>query len=189
MCHPGVSQRGMMEDGLVRPVDEGTGGPLSPILSNLVLDDLDKELARRRSRLAHQQGSGACPVIRRSSKPYATPISSRSVFPESMRPPKPNSVEPPWYGPVCPVVWEGWRREASPYPDQRRIADVADLSLGRLNWADSPPTGAASGVTGTCGIVAVAFRGWTPEYSGRAPLIAPTYDYDTPWMIRRSQPA
>jgi DNA-binding transcriptional regulator YiaG len=35
-----------------------------------------------------------------------------------MRPPKPNSVEPPWYGPVCPVVWEGWRREASPYPDQ-----------------------------------------------------------------------
>ena len=81
------------------------------------------------------------------------------------------------------------RRGASPYPDQRRIADVADLSLGRLNWAVSPPTGAASGVTGTCGIVAVAFRGWTPEYSGRAPLIAPTYDYDTPWIIRRSQPA
>ena len=40
---------GVMEDGLIRPVDEGTpqGGPLSPILSNLVLDDLDKELARR----------------------------------------------------------------------------------------------------------------------------------------------
>ena len=28
-----------------------------------------------------------------------------------------NSIEPPWYGPVCPVVWEGWRREVSPYPD------------------------------------------------------------------------
>ena len=38
-----------------------------------------------------------------------------------MRPPKPNSVEPPWYGPVCPVVWEGWRREASPYPDLTSI--------------------------------------------------------------------
>ena len=38
-----------MEDGLVSPVDEGTpqGGPLSPLLSNLVLDDLDKELTRR----------------------------------------------------------------------------------------------------------------------------------------------
>jgi RNA-directed DNA polymerase len=40
---------GVLENGLVRPVDEGTpqGGPLSPLLSNLVLDDLDKELERR----------------------------------------------------------------------------------------------------------------------------------------------
>src|SRR5271166_6933660 len=35
-----------------------------------------------------------------------------------MRLPKPNSIEPPRYGPVCPVVWEGRRREAPPYPDQ-----------------------------------------------------------------------
>jgi hypothetical protein len=33
-----------------------------------------------------------------------------------------NPVEPPWYGPVRPVVWEGWRREASPYPDLRRVS-------------------------------------------------------------------
>jgi hypothetical protein len=31
--------------------------------------------------------------------------------------PKLNPIEPPWYGPVCPVVWEGWHREVSPYPD------------------------------------------------------------------------
>jgi hypothetical protein len=31
-----------------------------------------------------------------------------------------NPVEPPWYGPVCPVVGEGWHREVSPYPDHRR---------------------------------------------------------------------
>jgi hypothetical protein len=30
------------------------------------------------------------------------------------RPPKLNLIEPPWYGPVCLVVWEGRRREASP---------------------------------------------------------------------------
>ena len=42
-------EAGVMEDGLVRPVDEGTpqGGPLSPLLSNLVLDELDQELERR----------------------------------------------------------------------------------------------------------------------------------------------
>jgi RNA-directed DNA polymerase len=38
----------VMEDGLVSPSVEGTpqGGPLSPLLSNLVLDELDRELAR-----------------------------------------------------------------------------------------------------------------------------------------------
>ena len=38
-----------MENGLVSPTTEGTpqGGPLSPLLSNLVLDEFDKELTRR----------------------------------------------------------------------------------------------------------------------------------------------
>ena len=40
---------GIMEDGVVSPRAEGTpqGGPLSPLLSNVLLDDLDKELERR----------------------------------------------------------------------------------------------------------------------------------------------
>ena len=32
---------------------------------------------------------------------------------------KPNPIEPPRYVTVCQVVWEGRRREAPPYPDQR----------------------------------------------------------------------
>ena len=50
----GFLKAGVMEDGLVSPVDEGTpqGGPLSPLLSNIVLDEFDRELERRGLRFA-----------------------------------------------------------------------------------------------------------------------------------------
>jgi RNA-directed DNA polymerase len=43
---------GVMIGGLVEPANEGTpqGGPLSPLLSNIVLDELDKELEKRKLR-------------------------------------------------------------------------------------------------------------------------------------------
>ena len=43
---------GVMENGLVSPAEERTpqGGPLSPLLSNIVLDELDRELERRKHR-------------------------------------------------------------------------------------------------------------------------------------------
>jgi RNA-directed DNA polymerase len=45
---------GVLEKGLVSPVDEGTpqGGPLSPLLSNIVLDEFDRELEQRGLRFA-----------------------------------------------------------------------------------------------------------------------------------------
>jgi len=45
---------GIMENGLVQARDEGTpqGGPLSPLLSNVMLDVLDKELERRGHKFA-----------------------------------------------------------------------------------------------------------------------------------------
>jgi RNA-directed DNA polymerase len=45
-------QAGIMEDGVVVPRDEGTpqGGPLSPLLANILLDDLDKMLEQRSHR-------------------------------------------------------------------------------------------------------------------------------------------
>jgi RNA-directed DNA polymerase len=45
----GYLQAGIMDGGLVEPSREGTpqGGPLSPLLSNILLDEVDKELERR----------------------------------------------------------------------------------------------------------------------------------------------
>jgi len=47
-------QAGVMENGLAKPTEEGTpqGGPLSPLLSNIMLDDFDKELEKRGLRFA-----------------------------------------------------------------------------------------------------------------------------------------
>jgi RNA-directed DNA polymerase len=47
-------QAGMMDGGLVSPRTEGTpqGGPLSPLLSNILLDEWDRELERRGHRFA-----------------------------------------------------------------------------------------------------------------------------------------
>jgi len=45
---------GVLEGGLVSPTEEGTpqGGPLSPLLSNIVLDELDQELEKRGHKFA-----------------------------------------------------------------------------------------------------------------------------------------
>lgn len=46
-------EAGMMNEGIIEPRTEATpeGGPLLPLLSNILLDDLDKELERRGHRL------------------------------------------------------------------------------------------------------------------------------------------
>src|ERR1700740_3478484 len=71
---------GVMEDGLVSPGDEGPpqGGPLSPLLSNLVLDDLDKELARRGHRFCRYADD--CNIYVRSRRAGERVMASISRF-------------------------------------------------------------------------------------------------------------
>jgi RNA-directed DNA polymerase len=59
---------GVMENGLVSSVEEGTpqGGPLSPLLSNIVLDEFDRELERRGLRFARYADD--CNVYVRSQR-------------------------------------------------------------------------------------------------------------------------
>src|SRR5258708_1640644 len=82
----------------------------------------------------HRRDSGACPDTRRSNRPCATTLSTHSVSPVSMSLLTLNPVDPPWYGPVCPVVWEGRCREAPPLsrsiPKTRPLAARINFDLG-----------------------------------------------------------
>lgn len=71
---------GVMEDGLVSPTTEGTpqGGPLSPLLSNIVLDELDHELERRGH--AFVRYADDCSIYMRSKKAGQRVMKSVSDF-------------------------------------------------------------------------------------------------------------
>jgi len=71
---------GVMDAGLVSPTNEGTpqGGPLSPLLSNLVLDELDQELERRGHRFCRYADD--CNVYVRSEKAGHRVMESISRF-------------------------------------------------------------------------------------------------------------
>lgn len=64
----GYLEAGVMADGMVSPREEGTpqGGPLSPLLSNVLLDDLDRELERRGHRFVRYADD--CNVYVRSER-------------------------------------------------------------------------------------------------------------------------
>ena len=71
---------GVMENGLVGPTEEGTpqGGPLSPLLSNLMLDDLDRELTRRGLRFVRYADD--CNIYVRSPRAGERVMASISRF-------------------------------------------------------------------------------------------------------------
>jgi len=71
---------GVMEGGLVSPVDEGTpqGGPLSPLLSNIVLDEFDQELERRG--LRHARYADDCNIYVRSRRAGERVMASITAF-------------------------------------------------------------------------------------------------------------
>jgi len=74
---------GVMKDGLVSPTTEGTvqGSPLSPLLSNVVLDELDKELEHRG--LEFCRFADDCNIFVKSQKAADRVMGSISKFIES----------------------------------------------------------------------------------------------------------
>lgn len=71
---------GVMENGLVGTTLEGTpqGGPLSPLLSNIVLDDLDRELEKRGHKFARYADD--CNIYVRSERAGQRVMQSISRF-------------------------------------------------------------------------------------------------------------
>lgn len=93
-------QAGVMEGGLVHPNTEGTpqGGPLSPLLSNIVLDELDKELEKRGLRFVRYADD--CNIYVRSKRAGVRVMESITTFIEKKLKLKVNekksAVDRPW---------------------------------------------------------------------------------------------
>jgi RNA-directed DNA polymerase len=76
----GFLTAGVLADGLVGPTEEGTpqGGPLSPLLSNLMLDVLDKELEKRGHRFVRYADD--CNIYVRSQRAGERVMASIETF-------------------------------------------------------------------------------------------------------------
>lgn len=89
-----------MEHGLVKPNTEGTpqGGPLSPLLSNIVLDELDKELESRG--LSFVRYADDCNIYVRSKRAGLRTMGNLTKFIEGKLKLKVNeqksAVDRPW---------------------------------------------------------------------------------------------
>jgi RNA-directed DNA polymerase len=93
-------QSGIMQNGLVAPREEGTpqGGPLSPLLSNILLDDLDKELENRRHHFCRYADD--CNIYVGSQRAGERVLASLATFLRDKLKltvnPKKSAVDRPW---------------------------------------------------------------------------------------------
>ncbi|MCZ6793373.1 MAG: group II intron reverse transcriptase/maturase [Planctomycetota bacterium] len=120
---------GVLENGLVSPTKEGApqGGPLSPLLSNLVLDELDRELERRGHRFVRYADD--CNIYVRSERAGRRVMDSLGKFITQKLKLKVNSekstVARPWVRKFLGFSFTSHQRP------KRRIASQAVARLKR----------------------------------------------------------
>jgi len=126
---------GVLEDGLVSPTQEGTpqGGPLSPLLSNLVLDTLDRELERRGHRFVRYADD--CNIYVRSRRAGQRVMASLTHFITTTLKLKVNSeksaVARPWERKFLGFTFTSHRdpkRRLAPHTVTRCKARVRELT-------------------------------------------------------------
>jgi RNA-directed DNA polymerase len=164
---------GVMENGLVSPIDEGTpqGGPLSPLLSNVVLDELDRELERRGHRFVRYADD--CNVYVRSLRAGQRVMVNISRFVETRLRLKVNAVKSavaqPWQRKFLGFSFTG---PNTPHPARR----IAPQALERFRQRVRAMTWRRRGVSieQTVEELGVYLTGWR-GYFGFC---------ETPWQLR-----
>ncbi len=154
-------QAGVLEAGLVSPRREGTpqGGPLSPLLSNILLDELDRELARRGHRFVRYADD--CNVYVRSKAAGERVMASLERFLRKRLRLQVNrsksAVDRPWkrkfLGHTVTAEYQA-RLRVSPESVKRLKAKLRPL-LRR---------GRGASLARTCEELAPILRGWTAYY-------------------------
>lgn len=116
-------QAGMMQDGVCIDRQEGTpqGGPLSPMLANLLLDELDKELERRGHRFCRYADD--CNIYVRSQAAGERVMASVTTYLEKKLKLKVNQQK-------SAVAWVGERQFLG-----HRLGTGGSLGIGRKSLA------------------------------------------------------
>jgi RNA-directed DNA polymerase len=148
---------GVMENGLVSPSVEGTpqGGPLSPLLSNLVLDELDRELEHRGHRFVRYADD--CNVYVRSERAGQRVMESVTQFITQKLKLKVNEVKS---AVARPQERKFLGFSFSPGPEVKRV--IAPKALDRFKGRVREITRRAKGVSMKTTIEELApyIRGW-----------------------------
>lgn len=153
-------EAGIMVNGVKRNSEEGTpqGGPLSPLLSNILLDELDKELERRGHRFVRYADD--CNIYVKTEKAGKRVLGSMTHFLEKKLHLKVNeqksAVDRPWkrrflgfsftweFATRIRVAKENVKRvkekirqitsRSKPYPLEQRIEELNRLLVGWCNY-------------------------------------------------------
>ena len=133
-------QAGMMQDGLVSPRTEGTpqGGPLSPLLSNIVLTELDRELERRGH--AFCRYADDCNVYVRSQQAGKRALASLTRFVSERLKLKVNAaksaVDVPWRRKFLgySLTWHRAPQLRIAKPSLKRMTDKSTRTAARRTW-------------------------------------------------------
>jgi RNA-directed DNA polymerase len=173
-------QAGIMEGGVASPRTEGTpqGGPLSPLLSNILLDDLDKELEKRGHRFVRYADD--CNVYVRSQAAGDRVLGSLEKFLAERLRLKVNRAKS--------AVARPWERKFLGYSvtvHREPKLKVSEQSVKRLKGKLRPLLRAGRGrsLARVCRELGPVLRGWVAYY--RLSEVKAAFEAVDEWLRRK----